>query len=132
MRLWICACGRHVRSADARCPFCSNRRPAARVVIGAIVGAAVGVACGARTDLGKPVHVVDAGAGDASTKDVSVVDAFAVDAPLDSPFTSDVVEECLPYGAVCTVWSDCCGSFCDNGHVCSPAPLYGAPPPPDD
>ncbi len=97
-----------------------------------IVGAAVGVACGARTDLGKPVKLVNADAGDAGhADDASVADAPAADAPVDSPITSDVVEECLPYGAVCVVWSDCCGNYCDNDHVCSPAPLYGAPPPPD-
>ena len=97
----------------------------------AIVGTAVGVACGARTNLDKPTQRVSADAGDAG--DATLADSSVFDSPIsnDVIVSSDVVEECLAYGEACQVWSDCCGDYCDEGHVCSPAPLYGAPPPPD-
>jgi hypothetical protein len=146
MGLRVCACGRHVRATDERCPFCgasSRSAPALRDELRGLTAivfgtAAVCAACGARTELGAHGELTDASAPhDASAPDDASLQDHASDAPADGPDVADAPTDvlddapCVPVGGVCATSADCCDpnvAACFDGRCV--VPLYGAPPPP--
>jgi hypothetical protein len=98
--------------------------------------ATLGIACGARTTLDSLEPSQDAAVdhrdGGVITDVVTPeADVSARDASPDIA-THDVVDECAPFGAACTVNSDCCDFQCGFDSTCGGvAPPYGSTPPPD-